>query len=518
MVRSSEEGDEHVEHIARIRQAIDYIEAHLREDLTVGDVAAVAHYSPSHFHLIFSKVTGGTVAQYIRRRRLARAAWDVALSRKRILDIALEYRFSSQESFTRAFKGAYNITPGRFRQNRDCVEAMSRLGVNRSMGAILKGVEDMNEQTVGTNGCSDKNQRLVLEGVTRVGFYDGGDICPEDIPFPSCLAAAIRYLGEDYPWFSIQAHDTTWRLNAAYIGILAASGMAFGLRWRTGWHPDNADMMFVADPSEVIHRSLQYVGYEYELVQKEGNDADEELFREKMIESLQSGRPVLAFGVIGPPECCLITGYDEGGHAVLGWNYFQENPAYNDGVITEPSGYFQKGDWVRDTWTMIVLGSKVGSKTHEDSREILGWALKVARTPEVYGCHSGLAAYDAWARQIAADEDFATDDVDVLRLRYEVHDTAVGIVAECRSYAAMFLERLSHSDTARANELLAAAGCYQEEHDLMWKIWGLVGGNGHPQAHIKFAEPAVRREIIGVIREAQALDEKAASHLEAALE
>gem|GEM_PF-5401718 len=59
-----------MEHIAKVRQAIDYIEAHLREDITVEGMATAIHYSPSHFHLVFAKVTGGTVAQYIRRRRL----------------------------------------------------------------------------------------------------------------------------------------------------------------------------------------------------------------------------------------------------------------------------------------------------------------------------------------------------------------------------------------------------------------------------------------------------------------
>jgi len=156
-------------------------------------------------------------------------------------------------------------------------------------------------------------------------------------------------------------------------------------------------------------------------------------------------------------------------------------------------------------------------ETRQENREILRWALKVARTPEVYGCHSGLAAYDAWARQIANDDDFATNDVDALRLRYEVHNTAVGTVAECRSYAARFLEQMAREEPAMAGELLAAEECYDKEHDLMYKVWGLVGGNGHPQAHIKFAEPGVREKIVAIIHDAKALDEKAVGRLEMAL-
>lgn len=180
---------------------------------------------------------------------------------------------------------------------------------------------------------------------------------------------------------------------------------------------------------------------------------------------------------------------------------------------------FRKANWVKDTWSMIMLGDKIGSReTLQKSQEILGWALKVVRTPEVLGRHSGLAAYDAWARQIADDDDFATDDVDALRLRHEVHNTAVGTVAECRWGAARFLERLAQDEPAMADELQAAVGCYDREHDLMWKIWGLVGGAGHPQAHTKFAEPGVREQIVAIVKEAKALDEKAADHLEEYLE
>jgi hypothetical protein len=99
-----------------------------------------------------------------------------------------------------------------------------------------------------------------------------------------------------------------------------------------------------------------------------------------------------------------------------------------------------------------------------------------------------------------------------------VHDDAVGVVAEARWYASVFLPQIARREGGMAEELLAAASCYASEHDLMWKIWGLVGGIGHeePKA-LKFAEPSVRRQIVSVIHQAQEKDAEAADHIERAL-
>ncbi|MEW6522732.1 MAG: hypothetical protein AB1445_04015 [Bacillota bacterium] len=90
-------------------------------------------------------------------------------------------------------------------------------------------------------------------------------------------------------------------------------------------------------------------------------------------------------------------------------------------------------------------------------------------------------------------------------------------MAECRWFAAQWLHYMARSSPARAGELLAAAACYQKEHDLMWEVWSAVGGHGHPDAWRALATPGVRREIIALILQAQEQDVKASAHLERAL-
>ena len=106
-------------HLDRVQLAIDYIEAHLRESLHVHEIAYRVDYSASHFQRFFQAIVGDTVADYIGRRRLTQALLDLIQGERRILDIALDYQFESQESFTRAFKACFGITPGECRK-RDC--------------------------------------------------------------------------------------------------------------------------------------------------------------------------------------------------------------------------------------------------------------------------------------------------------------------------------------------------------------------------------------------------------------
>jgi len=354
--------------------------------------------------------------------------------------------------------------------------------------------------------------------VMHVGFYTSGDQCPEDIPFPSCLAALLRYLGEEYPWLPLEAHHKTWRLNYANVHFLGASGMAFGLLWREGWHFDNADHMFVADPREVIRRAFLAAGYEYEIVEKDGNPEDELRFRDKIMTAINQGVPVLAFGIIGPPECCLVTGYDDDGDVLMGWNYFQNDPAFQADVTFEPNGYFRKRDWFKDTWSFILVGQKRADfDTQLSNREMLSWALKVMRTPEVYGRHSGLAAFEPWRRQILNESDFMDNDADTLRQRYEVHNTAVGLVAEGRSWGNLFLRHIAAESPQMESDLIEAAACMEAEHDLMWDLWAVCGGNGNPEAWTLFKARDNRLKLAELIQKAHALDEKAAALIEQAL-
>ncbi|WP_266157888.1 AraC family transcriptional regulator [Dyella silvatica] len=103
-------------YLARINRVFDHIDAHLAEPLDLNALAAVAHFSPYHFHRLFKSIAGETLAGRVRRRRVERAAGLLVRSPETTaMQIALETGFASPEVFTRAFRAHFGMTPTAWR-------------------------------------------------------------------------------------------------------------------------------------------------------------------------------------------------------------------------------------------------------------------------------------------------------------------------------------------------------------------------------------------------------------------
>jgi len=102
---------------SRMRRVLDYIDQNLEEEFTVEDLARLAHLSLFHFARMFANTMGMPPQRYVSRRRLEAAMKMIATGKLALSEIAFRSGFSSQASFTRAFRRATNMTPGEFRQH-----------------------------------------------------------------------------------------------------------------------------------------------------------------------------------------------------------------------------------------------------------------------------------------------------------------------------------------------------------------------------------------------------------------
>ncbi|BCN31914.1 AraC family transcriptional regulator [Anaeromicropila herbilytica] len=116
-----------------IQRAIDYIELNLKEDIDVLLVIQMSHFSITHFYRIFQAMVGDSVKSYIQKRRLSNIATELVNSNKRLIDVAFEYGYNSQEVFTRAFNKAFNITPGKYRTQKSKVVLYKKINVYERM-------------------------------------------------------------------------------------------------------------------------------------------------------------------------------------------------------------------------------------------------------------------------------------------------------------------------------------------------------------------------------------------------
>lgn len=109
--------DLRAEYTARINRVIDHIEEHLDQPLSLADLAAVAHFSPYHFHRIFRGITGETLHQFIQRVRIEKAAAQLLYHpKKSITEVALDCGFSGSAPFARAFREAFGMPASTWRR------------------------------------------------------------------------------------------------------------------------------------------------------------------------------------------------------------------------------------------------------------------------------------------------------------------------------------------------------------------------------------------------------------------
>ena len=104
------------DYILTIQKAKDFIRENI-ESATPDNISSHCGYSTRQLNRIFEMVTGATMGEFLRWTRLSKALHEIKYSDKSILNIALDYKYESQEAFTRVFKNTFMITPGEYRKS-----------------------------------------------------------------------------------------------------------------------------------------------------------------------------------------------------------------------------------------------------------------------------------------------------------------------------------------------------------------------------------------------------------------
>ncbi|MFD0679314.1 MULTISPECIES: AraC family transcriptional regulator [unclassified Paenibacillus] len=120
--------------------AIKYMEENLTCDIDYKEAARLAFCSEYHFKRMFSFLAGITLSEYIRRRRLTLAAFELKDSNVKVIDIALKYGYNSPDSFTRAFQNMHGLTPSEARNNGHSLKAYPQMTFQLS----IRGGMEMN--------------------------------------------------------------------------------------------------------------------------------------------------------------------------------------------------------------------------------------------------------------------------------------------------------------------------------------------------------------------------------------
>ncbi|WP_409340648.1 GyrI-like domain-containing protein [Paenibacillus sp. MBLB4367] len=120
--------------------ALAYVEENLTDEIDFKEVARLACCSEYHFKRMFSFLAGITLSEYIRRRRLTLAAFDLKDNAMKVIDVAMKYGYNSPDSFARAFQQLHGVTPSEARNNGHSLKAFPVM----TFQLTIKGGSGMN--------------------------------------------------------------------------------------------------------------------------------------------------------------------------------------------------------------------------------------------------------------------------------------------------------------------------------------------------------------------------------------
>ncbi len=214
--------------LERMNLALAYIEENLTEEIDFKQVERLALCSEYHFRRMFSFLAGISVSEYIRRRRLTLAAFDLLHSDARVIDIAVRYGYNSPDAFTRAFVALHGVTPTEARDAGRPLRAFPRM----TFQITIKGASEMKYRIVDKEGFAIvglmKRVPLIYEGVNpHIAAMWAG--------LNESLIATLKALSNVEPrgLISASTHFSEGRLDGGeldhYIGVATTKDEPAGL-------------------------------------------------------------------------------------------------------------------------------------------------------------------------------------------------------------------------------------------------------------------------------------------------
>ena len=354
--------------VDKIQEAITFIENNLFEPINVESISKVINYAPSSFSNFFSAVVGYSVGEYIRFRRLSIAAELFIKDEVAVTDMAFKCGFETVESFSKAFKRFFGYTPSQFKKSKLKYNKFSPITINFS----LEGGFSMT--------------RNLIPGLQKVDWSD----TQRQSEYVNSVVSVLNGLGE----------------NTNYDYVCAVSGSAFRTSFSMqGWNFGNYHASHVP---VIFEHTFKMFGYNVAHHARSDFETDSKL----IMDSIDKGFPVMTLnGVINCSDTCLISGYDNDGQVLLGYNPFMY---INDDHQEEPddTGYFRKSDWHNGFFSennhgsILIINDKCEKPSKENSfTETLKLIKHIIAEKEIYpGQYNGIAAHKAFANALLTYE------------------------------------------------------------------------------------------------------------------
>jgi len=447
------------------QKALRFIEENIENDFTVEDLANAIHSSPSHFQRAFGIVTGFSVMEYIRLRRLSLAGQALREEKAKVLDVALRYGYETPESFTKAFARFHGITPSKAKRAGAPLKRFAPLTIEMNIkGGYLV-------------------TRKIIPNVEKL--YENQ---AENYMFPSCMRSAMYALDED------KALD--------FLFFAGVCGDLFTQTWCFPKWQYNDSYSNVCHATVVpIRAAFDACGYEFEYISASELRENKPKYVQRIVESIDRGVPVLTFGIVGPPTCSIIFGYDENGEVLIGWSQFTDEHPEGDHPTEAyfSKNYFQKRNGLDASYGLVFIGNK---KQQADVaariRESIGNIPKFANMPTTERVLFGQAAFEAWADSLLDDACFQSEDDLVSPL--DTYMSCVVQIGTNMHYMQDYLRRAAELCPDLPPLIAELEGAYQRMREALQNVIDFQGGYFFDADRTALLRRNFREELANLVR------------------
>lgn len=142
--------------LERLNGVVTYVEENLCGEIDLNELSRITYHTPDGFNRFFSYMTQTTLAEYARKRRLTKAAYDLRNSDIKVIDVALKYGYESADAFAKAFVKQHGVTPTKARNLSETIRAYPPV----SFHILIKGAKDMEFKIIDSD-------EIVLKGISK---------------------------------------------------------------------------------------------------------------------------------------------------------------------------------------------------------------------------------------------------------------------------------------------------------------------------------------------------------------
>lgn len=486
-----------------IESIISYVEERVKSKIDFSELEKTLNYSYRHIRGIFKRETDISLSKYILSRKIAYCAHEIYNTKKSLTAIAYEYNVGSYDTFSRAFKRETGIKPSGFKgSSYICGIKHICMGTYAPAIFLADGKSSTLEMRKSVTDLSTfKNMdACILYGVSKVHYGRKANGGLQFAPFPMCLNAVLTYLGQE--------------VNYAHLMVATCAS------YRLTWNKEDWDLRAVDErnihngPRKTFELAFDYIGRDYKILDKETDNYSKNDFIKFIKTQVDLGHPLIALGVVGPPDACIVTGYKENGDVLLGWSLVQDHLEFNKDISIDPSGYFECRHWWDKTEMIMSLGNI--NQKEISLKELFSNAYEVLSEDKLLindrgSFYRGQSAYKALIDSLSDEREFPSSATyaqlieKVLAFR-----DAISMIWDGRSYAGGFINWIASQHANISKECLICRDLLREIVKRCININDLLQGLSGEVSAMRLADKGIREKVVHQLNEAKSYEKELA--------